>query len=151
MAKERATTGCSLDVRERIEERRRELATLVRGAVPGTTAIYLFGSQAGEGGRPESDVDLAVLADHPIAPGTLFALTGQLERLLGATVDLVDLGTSSTVLRMQVVSTGEVFDDADPAARERFEDLVFSSYARLNEERREILDRVRAEGRIHGR
>jgi hypothetical protein len=41
--------------------------------------------------------------------------------------------------------------DADPPHRERFETTVCSAYARLNEERREILDRIQAEGRIRGR
>jgi hypothetical protein len=65
-------------------------------------------------------------------------------------VDL-DLSQVSTVMQAQVVSTGRVLRDADPSHRERFETTVYSSYARLNEERREILDRVRREGRIHGR
>lgn len=36
------------------------------------------------------------------------------------------------------------------AAQERFEDLTYSAYARLNEERREILEQIRREGRVHG-
>ena len=36
-----------------------------------------------------------------------------------------------------------------PGTRERFEDFVFASYARLNEERRGILEDIRRRGRIH--
>jgi hypothetical protein len=53
-------------------------------------------------------------------------------------------------MRMQVISTGSLLAAFDPAAQERFEDLTYSAYARLNEERREILEQVRREGRVHG-
>jgi len=54
-------------------------------------------------------------------------------------------------MAMQVVSTGHVIADADSRARGDFEDLTFSKYARLNEERKGILARVAAEGTIYGR
>ena len=57
---------------------------------------------------------------------------------------LVDLRAASTVLRMQVVANSRLLFDRDPAARERFEDYVFASYARLNEERRAIVESARA-------
>jgi hypothetical protein len=66
-------------------------------------------------------------------------------------VDLVDLRAASTVLAIQVVGGGLLLFDGDPAERGRFEDLCYSRYARLNEERREILDRVSREGTVHGR
>ena len=62
----------------------------------------------------------------------------------------VDLARASTVMRMQVVSTGSLLEAIDGAAQERFEDLTYSAYARLNEERREILEQIRREGRVHG-
>jgi hypothetical protein len=66
-------------------------------------------------------------------------------------VDLVDLRAASTVLQMQVVSSGELLFEGNALERQRFEMLVFSSYARLNEERKAILQRIREEGRVYGR
>jgi hypothetical protein len=40
--------------------------------------------------------------------------------------------------------------DAQPSPRSAFEAFALSAYARLNEERREILNDVRARGRVHG-
>jgi len=63
----------------------------------------------------------------------------------------VDLRAASTVMAMQVVGPGTVLYESDPEERGRFEDLTFSLYARLNEERRGILDRVAREGSVYGR
>ena len=53
-------------------------------------------------------------------------------------------------MRMQVISTGECLDLPNGPARREFEMYVYADYARLNEERREILNRVRASGVIYG-
>lgn len=127
------------------------LIGVVRKAVPSLIALYRFGSEATGEARPESDVDLAILAAGPCAPECLVALREELAALLHRDVDLVDLRTASTVLRMQVVAHGTCLDSADDLAREHFEDLVYSSYARLNEERRGILDDIRARGTVYAR
>lgn len=101
---------------------------------------------AGKGtARPNSDVDLAVLASNPIPNMRRFELA-KLATQLHRDVDLVDLRSASTVMRMQVISTGECLFSASNRLQGAFEDLVYSTYARLNEERREILNDVRARG-----
>lgn len=128
----------------------RRAVVLLRESLAGLIAVYEFGSTAAGVSRPESDVDLAVLCDAPLEPEHRWALQEEAAAMLGRDVDLVDLRRASTVMRMQVVSTGRVLFDGDPNARERFEDSVFSSYARLNEERAAILRDVAASGRVHG-
>lgn len=125
------------------------LIGMVKKAVPSLIALYRFGSQAAGEARPESDVDLAVLAAEPCVPQRLIALREELEALLHRDVDLVDLRTASTVLRMQVLARGECLDSAHDPAREQFEDMAYASYARLNEERRGILDDIRARGAVY--
>jgi Uncharacterized conserved protein len=114
-------------------------------AVPGLIALYRFGSQAQGTSRPESDIDLAVLAQQPLSPSARFALQEDLALLLRRDIDLVDLRQASTVFRMQVVSTGECLHSEDDRTREQFETVVYAAYARLNEERRDILDDIRPE------
>ena len=45
----------------------------------------------------------------------------------------VDLRNASTVMRMQVISTGRRLATYDALAQEAFEDHTYSAYARLNE------------------
>ena len=84
-------------------------------------------------------------------PVARFDLQERLAASLGRDVDLVDLAVASPVMAIQVVAHGQLLYDGDSAVRGRFEDLTFGAYARLNEERRGILERVAAEGTIYGR
>jgi len=119
--------------------------------LPDCQAIYRFGSWGTTAERPESDIDLAVLPVNPLDPAWCWELAQSLASLAKQDVDLVDLTQASTVLRMQVVAQGERIYCSDEAEAEMFEDRVFSSYARLNEERREILSDVRRRGSIYGK
>ncbi len=123
----------------------------IQAAVPALHAVYRFGSSATGTARPDSDIDLGLLADRPLDPRARFELQETLAIALRRSVDLVDLRSASTVMASQVVTTGIVIHDGAPHARGAFEDHVFSAYARLNEERRGILERIAAEGTVHGR
>ena len=124
---------------------------IVREAIPDVIAIYRFGSTVSGQTHAESDVDLAFLAPRALAPVPRFELQERLAVALGRDVDLLDLRAASTVMRMQVIAHGRALFVADVREAERFADYAFSAYARLNEERREILDQVRREGTVYGR
>lgn len=126
-----------------------ELIEHIRQSVPDLIAIYRFGSQAKGTARPDSDIDLAVLARHPIPGIRRFELAQDLATQLHRDVDLVDLRTASTVMRMQVLSTGTCLDAPNEPARREFEMYAYSDYARLNEERKGILDDIRARGSVY--
>ena len=83
------------------------LIEFVKQVIPDLIALYRFGSQTKGSARPESDVDLAVLARQPIPALRRFELAQELAAQLHRDVDLVDLRNTSTVMRMQVISTGE--------------------------------------------
>lgn len=123
----------------------------LREQLPGVEAIYQFGSTASGETHHGSDVDLAVLTSVPLSPVERWELQCTLASRLRRDVDLVDLRAASTVMRMQVVSTGVVLYAGPGQNRARFEMNVLSSYARLNEERRAILQTVTREGRVYGR
>ena len=114
-------------------------------------AVYRFGSTAHGNAFRSSDVDIAVLPYSPLAPSLRFDAQEQLALLLGCDVDLVDLRAASPVLAVQVVGRGTVIYDGIPVDRGAFEDRALGAYARLNEERRGILERVAAEGTVYGR
>jgi predicted nucleotidyltransferase len=123
----------------------------IRDAVPTVVAVYLFGSVASGTQGPDSDVDIAILPAQPLDPVTRFDAQARVAAMLRRSVDLVDLRVASPVMAMQVLANGKLIDEGDPVARGAFEDRVFGAYARLNEERRGILDRVSAEGSVYGR
>ena len=122
----------------------------LRMALGDSIAVYQFGSSVAGTTHRRSDVDVAVLAPSRLGTTERFDLQERVAAALGRDVDLVDLRSASTVMAMQVVSTGEVLFDGSPEARGAFEDRTFSSYARLNEERRGILERIAAEGTVYG-
>jgi predicted nucleotidyltransferase len=131
--------------------RDKAVVDLIRAAVPATLALYRFGSTAAGVDGPDSDIDLAILAAQPLDALFRFDLQEKLASAVHRAVDLVDLRTASPVMAMQVLATGRLLCDTDPSARGAFEDRTFGVYARLNEERRGILERVAAEGTVYGR
>jgi predicted nucleotidyltransferase len=122
----------------------------IRRHVPAAMVVYAFGSVATGEDMRDSDVDLAVLASRPIDSVERWTLQETLASEVHRSVDLVDLRRASTVMRAQVIANGRVLWEADPDARARFEATAFSAYARLNEERRGILEDVRSRGTVHG-
>jgi predicted nucleotidyltransferase len=122
----------------------------IREAVSGAIAVYLFGSRArGDAGR-DSDVDLALLGPAPLDAIARFELQERIAAKLHASVDLVDLRAASTVMRVQVLEHGRLLYEGDAEERARFEVSALSAYARLNEERKGILEDVKRTGRVHG-
>ena len=126
------------------------LVDKIRSEIPDVLAVYVFGSAATAELRPDSDLDLAVLCATPVPARQLWSLAQTLAVSAGRDVDLIDLELASTVMRAQVVSTGKRVFCANESACGAFEDRVYSDYARLNEERRHILDDIHERGRIYG-
>ncbi|MBY0247224.1 MAG: nucleotidyltransferase domain-containing protein [Nitrospiraceae bacterium] len=126
------------------------LSEYIRKAVPGLIALYRFGSQAKGTARPASDIDLAILSREPVPNLRRFDLAQELATQLHRDVDLVDLRTASAVMKMQVLSTGACLDSQDESARREFEMYAYSDYARLNEERREIVKGITKRGLVYG-
>ncbi|HMB92323.1 MAG TPA: nucleotidyltransferase domain-containing protein [Rhodothermales bacterium] len=112
-------------------------------------AVYLFGS-AKDVLHKDSDIDLAILTDHPLTSTQRWALQEDLAAILHRDVDLVDLRSASTVMQVQVVAKGFVLYEADTLARQRFEMHAYARYAALNEERAAILNDIQQRGRVYG-
>jgi predicted nucleotidyltransferase len=117
---------------------------------PDLVTIYLFGSMAQENMGPEGDIDLAILPRKPLDSFKTWKLAQDLSILLHHEIDLIDLLKASTVMRVQVISKGICLYEGNRIEREKFEDHVYSAYARLNEERKEIIEDIKKRGKVYG-
>jgi predicted nucleotidyltransferase len=135
---------------DRLEQPLTALVDRLRQEFPELISIYRFGSFGTEYERPASDLDLAVYAVKSLPAMKLWRLAQELAADVGRDVDLVDLASASTVMRAQVIHGGERIYCADEFACETFEDYAYSSYARLNEERRGILQDISRRGSVYG-
>ncbi|SER48682.1 type VII toxin-antitoxin system MntA family adenylyltransferase antitoxin [Halopseudomonas bauzanensis] len=121
----------------------------LRKAIPSLSALYLFGSQASGDAGPESDLDLAILADSPPDAVALWELSGQLATMAGCSVDLVNLRAASTVMQYRILTTGKRVwvRDSDVSLYESF---ILSDKTSLDEARADLLKDIRRTGTIYG-
>ncbi len=129
---------------------RDDMVRMILASFQNVDAIYLFGSESAGAQHAHSDIDLAVISNATLSPKRLWEVSQELAARASRDVDIVDLREASTVMRMQVVSTGERLFCASEKRCEAFEDFVYSDYARLNEERAAILQDIRRRGSIYG-
>ena len=126
------------------------MLAVLRAGIPDLQAVYRYGSAGGPYERTESDIDLAVLAARPVGFTQLTRLAAELAQLTGKEADLHDMRRLPVSLRVQIVTGGVRLFAAQRGAVEEYDSRVLSDYVRLNEERRGILDDIRARGSIHG-
>lgn len=113
--------------------------------------IYLFGSAAKNRLREDSDIDIAFLTDNDVDSYECFMKAQELANIFNREVDLINLNTSSTVFKAQVVGTGKRIYCTDETKRMYFEMRVLKSYAMLNEEREVILKKIKERGTVYGK
>ncbi|MEK7703062.1 MAG: nucleotidyltransferase domain-containing protein [Nitrospirota bacterium] len=118
---------------------------------PDALAIYQFGSVGMGNEHKESDLDLAVLSSQRLDPLIRWEAAQKMATIVGRDVDLIDLLSVSTVMRLQVITQGKCLYCRDKNQLGRFENNVFSAYARLNEERRGIMQDIQQKGSVYGR
>lgn len=106
--------------------------------LPSLRLLYLFGSQASGDARPDSDWDIAFLADGDLDNVSRWHIAEELAAELGQDVDLVDLKEASTVLKMQIVQKGRLLF-GEPLEADLFEASTMTQYVHLQESRADIL------------
>ncbi|MEH7454661.1 type VII toxin-antitoxin system MntA family adenylyltransferase antitoxin [Gottfriedia acidiceleris] len=111
--------------------------------------IILFGSAAQDRMRPDSDIDIAYLSDAKLSHYERFLLSQELANLLNKNVDLIDLNNASTVFQAEIIHNGKVIYCSDDERRINFEIKILKMYAKLNEEREEIIDQIKKRGSIY--
>ncbi len=92
-----------------------EAVLRVLSRVEGLELAMLFGSLARGDARPSSDMDLALLADHPLSAQQRFDLVGELADQVQRPVDLIDLRTAGEPTLGQVARHGRRIFGTDRA------------------------------------
>lgn len=112
--------------------------------------IIVFGSYGKGLAREDSDIDIAYLGDSELGGYENFMLAQEIAALLGRDVDLLDLRRSSTVMKAQIITGGEVIYCSDEMRRADFFMKALKEYALLNEERAVVLREIERRGSVYG-
>lgn len=112
--------------------------------------ITLFGSTVRGNVHSESDIDIAFLSDHrELDKYEVFMIAQELASKLNRDVDLIDLNQASTVFQAQVIHTGKIIYCTNEQKRANYEVKILKMYAKLNEERSQILKNIDESGSIY--
>jgi predicted nucleotidyltransferase len=120
---------------------------------PYIVSAYLFGSQATGKLTSESDVDIAILLRNDAPKGKELLheedyLAYKAAKMLGVKeVDLIDLNSKGIVFQHNVLRTGVLIYDADPAFRIKFETEVIIRFCDFEPTLRSI-ERLQLQSRI---
>lgn len=118
--------------------------------LPDVQAIYRYGSAGSIYERPDSDIDIAILASRIVTFQEITELVSTLMNLTGRDIDLHDLRKLPVTLRVQIVLQGTRIYCVDRVAAETYDTHTLSDYVRLNEERNLILKDIQQREQIYG-
>ncbi len=110
--------------------------------------IYIFGSTVKGTSHKNSDLDIAFLPGSDINEYEIFILAQELAEKVNIDVDLVNLKKASTVFQAQIIATGSIIYCSDEQIRMNFEMNALKMYAKLGEERKVIIDKVKESGTV---
>lgn len=105
--------------------------------------IIVFGSYAKNLTHKDSDIDVAFYSfDTTFSKYEIFIFAQELADILKIDVDLIDLAEASTVFKAQIFTTGTVIYSKDDTLLKTQQMTALSMYAKLNEERKNILKNI---------
>ncbi|MEQ6341795.1 MAG: nucleotidyltransferase domain-containing protein [Gammaproteobacteria bacterium] len=137
--------------RDDLSKFRQSIALAIEATGLKMIAVYLHGSFGTEYMRADSDIDLAFLSERPLALEKSMSFSAELQKACREdNLDIADLHRCDTVFVAHVVSSGERIYTGDETAAQRFEMTALSKYARLNEERAEIISAIKQRGSVFG-
>jgi len=110
--------------------------------------IIIFGSAAKGNMRPDSDIDIAYLGDVELDDYRVFMLAQALADRLGREVDLINMKKASTVFKAQIIGYGKTIYQPDKTLVDEYKIRVLKEYAKLNEERQCIFDKIHEKGSL---
>jgi uncharacterized protein len=114
------------------------------------TYLIVFGSYAKSTTHKSSDIDVAFYCENSqLTSYDIFLIAQELADILKIEVDLVNLRTASTVFKSQIYTNGIIIYSKDDTLLQKQQMTALSMYAKLNEEREEILKTINESGCIY--
>ncbi|WDE98222.1 nucleotidyltransferase domain-containing protein [Lentisphaera profundi] len=104
--------------------------------------LILFGSHSKGCARKDSDIDIAFLSSKSFSEYDVFCKAEALASELNCDINLINLQNASTVFAYNILTSGTILQISNDYHWNRFSYLTYSLYAKLNEERHEILTAV---------
>lgn len=118
--------------------------TKVLAGEKGLKLAIIYGSVAAGNMRSDSDVDLAVLFDHPLSAEHKMELAARLERELLRNVDLVDLSIISGTILKQILCRGRVlFQKEGGVLAEQLRKMIYNQADMMPYVSRALMERQR--------
>ena len=108
-------------------------------SIPELRLLYLFGSVAAEQETEESDLDLGFVSGISVSDLRRWEIQNELANNFDCDVDLVDLHSTTDVLRYEVITKGRVIFGLNEEERHQFEVRSLRDYLQLNELRADII------------
>ena len=131
-------------------EDRQLIVDTLKQEIPELQALYLFGSQNDGTATNKSDIDIAYLSKEELSSLGRWELSQKLALLLSHDIDLVELSTTNTIFRYQIVSTRKrIYGEGYEV--ENFETLAYSFYLRFQEERKPIVEAILEKKSVFGK
>lgn len=100
---------------------------------PYIASAYLFGSQVSGKTGPMSDVDIAILLKEDAPKGRKLIheadyLSFRIEEVLKKEVDVVEINNQGLIFQYNILRTGKLIYDANPAFRANYVSRLISAY-----------------------
>lgn len=127
------------------------IVELLQQRMSSLQAVYLYGSFASELIHDQSDIDLAFLLppSNRLPFDTILDIQIELEKLLGRSVDLIDMRSATSVLQFEILNTGQRIFVSDAFEVDLYEMLAIALFQKLVDERREIIEEGLKTGFYH--
>jgi len=131
------------------DEKQKIIINTLTSSIDGLQAIYLFGSQNDGTNTNKSDIDIAYLSTKKLSNVVRWDISQKLASALSIDVDLVELASTNTIFRYEILSKGSrIYGEGYEV--EYFETLAYSFYLRFREERQPIIDEIMTNKSILG-
>jgi predicted nucleotidyltransferase len=116
---------------------------------PDTEAIYVFGSYADSSYRPDSDVDIAILANE-LQPKEMWNLKGDISKKVNKDVDLVSLNSVGMVLQYEILWKGIRIYEKDAESIAMKEMRILSLCNEYLEQTQELAEEIVRSEKVYG-
>ena len=125
------------------------IITILKKEIPMLQALYLFGSQKDGSATKKSDIDIAYLNKKSLSSLERWDISQKLASVLSLDVDLIELSSTNTIFRYQILSTAERIYGKGYEV-ESFETLAYSFYLRFKQERQPIVEEIMKNKSVFG-